>query len=177
MKFQTNNTPMKSRLIIVLLFIFSVNMYGQEFENGTIVTQHYDTITNVKIKKVSDAKSLLHITYIDNEGNEQKPAIETIKCYLRGEDVFCRIYNSGEMILVKQLIVGEKLNLYARNYNGSTTYYIEKVFDEIIKVPSSSGKFKKVIGEFLSDNTLLANKIKAKELQDITEIVTLYNKG
>ena len=177
MKFQTNNTSMKSRLIIVLLFIFSINMYGQEFENGTIVTQRYDTITNVKIKKVSDAKSLLHITYIDNEGNEQKPAIETIKCYSRGEEIFCRIYNSGEMILAKQLIAGKKLNLYARNYNGSTNYYVEKVFDEIIKVPSSSGKFKKVIGAFLSDNSKIADKIKTKELQDITEIVTLYNKG
>jgi len=168
---------MKSKLILVALFIFSISIYGQEFENGTIVTKHYDTIANVKIKKVSDSKSLLHLTYIDSKGNEQKPDIESIKCYTRGEEVFCRIYSSGEMILAKKVIAGEKLNLYERDYNGSKIYYVEKVFDEIIKVPSSSGKFKKVIGEFLSENNQIADKINSKELQDITEIVNLYNKG
>jgi hypothetical protein len=168
---------MKSKLILILVFIITINTYGQEYENGTIVTKHYDTIANVKIEKLSDAKSLLHITYIDEEGNEQSPDIESINCYNRGIDIYCRIYNSGEMILAKKVVNGEKLNLYERNLNGSTTYYIEKVFDELIKVPNSSNKFKKVIGSFLSDAPQIASKIESKQLVDIIEIVDLYNKG
>lgn len=168
---------MKSKFIVLVLFIFTISSYGQEFENGTIVTQHYDTIANVKIQKVSDAKSLLHITYIDTEGIEQNPDIETIKCYSRGEDIYCRIYNAGSMILAKQTVNGEKLNLYERDINGSTTFYIEKVYDELIKVPSSSNKFKKVISSFLSDIPQISTQISSQELTDIKEIVNLYNKG
>ena len=159
------------------IFMFSISIYGQEFVNGSIVTQRYDTISNVKIKKVSDAKSLLHLTYLDKDGNEQKPAIETIKCYSRGEEVYCRIYNSGEMIFAKQVVKGTKINLFERVVNGSKIFYVEKVFDELIKVPSSSNKFRKVLSSFLSDATQIASKIKAKELNDIHEIVSLYNKG
>ncbi|REE80730.1 hypothetical protein BX611_2383 [Lutibacter oceani] len=168
---------MKSKLLLILVFIFTISIYGQEYENGTIVTKHYDTISNVKIEKLSEAKSLLHINYIDEAGNEQSPDIETIKCYNRGVDIYCRIYNSGEMILAKKVVNGEKLNLYERNINGSTTYYIEKVYDELIKVPSSSNKFKKVIGSFLSDAPQISSKIESKQLVDIMEIVNLYNKG
>ena len=46
---------MKSKLILILVFIITINTYGQEYENGTIVTKHYDTIANVKIEKLSDA--------------------------------------------------------------------------------------------------------------------------
>ncbi len=168
---------MKTKLVVFVLFIFSISMYGQEFVNGTIITTRYDTIANVKIKVFNDAKSLLKISYIDSEGNEQKPKIEDIKCYTRGEDLFCRIYNSGEMIMVKQLISGKKLNLYKRNYNGTEIFYVEKVFDELIRVPSSSGKFKKVISAFLSESSQISAKIKTKELQDINEIVNLYNES
>lgn len=168
---------MKSKLAVFVLFVFSISMYGQEFEKGTIITLRYDTISNVKIKKVNDAKSLLHITYIDDEGIEQKPKIADIKCYTRGEDVFCRIYNSGEMILVKVLTKGKKLNLYKRAYNGTEIYYVEKVYDELIKVPKSSGKFKKVLSAYLSDSPQIVEKIKSKELQNIQEIVNLYNEG
>ena len=168
---------MKSKIITFLLVAFTIGTYGQEFEKGTIITQRYDTITDVQVKKMSDSKSLLHITYIDVNGAEQSPAIESIKCYSRGEDMFCRIYSSGEMILAKQLAMGEKLNLYERDNNGSKTYYVEKVFDEIIKVPSSNSKFKKVLGEFLSESPQIAERIKSQELQDIIEIVNLYNKG
>jgi len=168
---------MKSKLVVFALFIFSINMYGQEFVNGNIITQRYDTIANVNIKKISDAKSLLHISYIDAEGNEQKPDIATIKCYERGTEIFCRIYNSGEMIMVKQITKGEKLNLFERDRNGSKTYYVEKVYDELIKVPASSGKFKKVLSAFLSESPQIAAKIKSNELRDIKEIVNLYNKS
>ncbi len=168
---------MKSKLVLLLLVVFTISSYGQEFENGTIVTKHYDTIANVKIKKISNAKSLLHLTYIDQQGVEQSPEIESIKCYNRGEDIFCRIYNSGEMIMAKKVVIGEKLNLYERYYNGKTIFYIEKVFDELIKIPSSSNKFRKVIGDFLSDAPQIAARIEAKELVDIIEIVKLYNKS
>ena len=170
-------TKMKSKLVLFLVFVFTISIYGQEFENGTIVTKHYDTIANVQIKKLNDSKSLLHITYIDEQGNEQSPDIETIKCYNRGADIYSRIYNSGEMILAKKVVNGEKLNLYERHTNGSTTYYIEKVYDELIKVPSSSKKFKKVIGSFLSDAPQISSQIESKQLVDIEEIVNLYNKG
>ena len=168
---------MKSKLVIFALFIFSINIYGQEFVNGNIITQRYDTIANVKIKKISDAKSLLHITYIDAEGNEQKPDIANIKCYERGTEIFCRIYNSGEMIMVKQITKGKKLNLFERDHNGSKTYYVEKVYDELIKVPSSNGKFKKVLSAFLSESPQISAKIKSSELRDIKEIVNLYNES
>ncbi|HEY9169630.1 MAG TPA: hypothetical protein VIN72_09095 [Lutibacter sp.] len=168
---------MRNTLLSISLFIFSISSYGQEFENGTIITQRYDTITNVKIEKLNDAKSLLHLTYIDAEGNQQKPDIETIKSYNRGDENFTRIYNNGDMILVKQITAGKKLNLYERNYNGLTIYYVEKVFDELIKVPSSGSKFTKVLSDFLSDSDEISQKIKSKELQDLKEIVTLYNQG
>ena len=168
---------MKLNIITFVLVAFTISTYGQEFEKGTIITQRYDTITDVQVKKMSDSKSLLHITYIDVNGAEQSPDIESVKCYTRGEDMFCRIYSSGEMILAKQLAMGEKLNLYERDNNGSKTYYVEKVFDEIIKVPSSNSKFKKVLGEFLSESPQIAERIKSQELQDIIEIVNLYNKG
>ena len=168
---------MKSKLVVFVVFVLSISIYGQEFVNGTIVTARYDTIANVKIKKVSDAKSLLHVTYIDKDGKEQNPEIETIKCYERGTEIFCRIYSFGEMIMVKQITKGKKLNLFERDLNGRTTYYIEKVYDEIIKVPSSSGKFKNVLGDFLSDSPQISKKIRSKELQDIKEIVNLYNES
>ena len=66
---------MKSKLVLLLLVVFTISSNGQEFENGTIVTKHYDTIANVKIKKISNAKSLLHLTYIDQQGVEQSPEI------------------------------------------------------------------------------------------------------
>ncbi|WP_298363389.1 hypothetical protein [uncultured Lutibacter sp.] len=168
---------MKSKFILLLLFTITFSIYAQEYENGTIVTQHYDTISNVKIEKLSDSKSLLHLNYIDKNGEVQSPAIESIKCYQRGTDTFCRIYNSGEMVLAKKVVDGEKLNLYERYLNGGTTFYIEKVYDELIKVPSSSKKFKKVIGLFLKDAPKISEKINSKELEDILEIVNLYNKG
>ncbi len=168
---------MKYILLTISLFILSISSYAQEFENGTIITQRYDTIANVKIETVSDAKSLLHLTYIDADGNEQKLAIDSIKSYTRGDENFTRIYQSGEMILVKQITAGKRLNLYERDYNGSTTYYVEKVFDEILKVPSSGSRFNRVLGDFLSDSPEISQKIKSKELQDLKEIVTLYNKG
>jgi len=166
---------MRSTVILFVLAFLTVGVNAQEFTNGTIITQRYDTISNVQIKVLNDSKSLLHLSYIDHQGNEQNPPIKTIKCYTRGKDVFCRVYNSGEMILVKQLVQGVKLNLYSRIYNGSKIYYIEKVYDEIIKVPSSNGKFRKVIGAFLSDHSDLSNKIKSKALTDIHEIVKIYN--
>lgn len=168
---------MKHTILLFFLFIFSISSYGQEFVNGTIITQHYDTISNVKIEKLNDAKSLLHLTYIDADGNRQKPDIESIKSYTRGNENFTRIYNSGEMILVKQIIAGKKLNLYERAYNGLTTYYVEKVFDEIVKVPSADSKFSRVLSDYLSDSPEISQKIKSKELQDLKEIVTLYNQG
>ena len=166
---------MKYTLLTLSLFIFSISSYAQEVVNGTIITTRYDTITNVKIETLSNAKSLLHLTYIDAEGKEQKPDIESIKSYTRGDENFTRIYHSGEMILVKQITVGKKLNLYERDYNGLTTYYVEKVFDEIIKVPASGSKYHKVLGDFLSDAPEISQKIKSKELQDLKEIVKLYN--
>lgn len=166
---------MKYILLLFSLFIFSINSYAQEFVNGTIITQRYDTIANVKIETISDAKSLLHLYYIDVDGKEQKPDIESIKSYTRGDENFTRIYQSGEMILVKQITAGKRLNLYERDYNGLTIYYVEKVFDEIIKVPSSGSKFNRVLGDFLSDSPEIAQKIKTKELQDLKEIVALYN--
>ena len=54
---------------------------------------------------------------------------------------------------------------------------IEKVYDELIKVPASNGKFSKQISAFLSDDTELSKNIKNKKLSDIEEIVSLYNKG
>ncbi|MHB1147756.1 MAG: hypothetical protein ACYC01_09195 [Lutibacter sp.] len=168
---------MKYTLLTLSLFIFSISSYGQEFVNGTIITQRYDTISNVKIETISNAKSLLHLTYIDAEGKEQKPDIESIKSYTRGDESFTRIYNNGDMVMVKQITAGKKLNLYERDYNGTTTYYVEKVFDEIIKVPASGSKFNKVLGDFLSDSPEISQKIKSKELLDLKEIVTLYNKG
>jgi hypothetical protein len=166
---------MKYILLSISLFVFSISSYAQEFLNGTIITQRYDTIANVKIETISDAKSLLHLAYIDSDGNEQKPDIESIKSYTRGDENFTRIYQSGEMILVKQITAGKRLNLYERDYNGLTIYYVEKVFDEIIKVPSSGSKFNRVLGDYLSDSPEIAQKIKSKELQDLKEIVTLYN--
>jgi hypothetical protein len=166
---------MKYILLLFSLFIFSINSYAQEFVNGTIITQRYDTIANVKIETISDSKSLLHLYYIDVDGNEQKPDIESIKSYTRGDENFTRIYQSGEMILVKQITAGKRLNLYERDYNGLTIYYVEKVFDEIIKVPSSGSKFNRVLGDFLSDSPEITQKIKSKELQDLKEIVALYN--
>ncbi|PKP13861.1 MAG: hypothetical protein CVU08_03200 [Bacteroidetes bacterium HGW-Bacteroidetes-3] len=168
---------MKHTILLFFLFIFSISSYGQEFVTGTIITQRYDTIKNVTIEAVSNAKSLLHLTYIDAEGIVQKPDIESIKCYTRGNENFTRIYNSGEMILVKQITAGKKLNLYERAYNGLTTYYVEKVFDEIVKVPSSESKFSRVLSDYLSDAPEVAKKIKSKELVDLKEIVALYNNG
>lgn len=164
-------------LLLFSLFIYSISSYAQEFVNGTIITQRYDTIKNVKIETVNSAKSLLHLTYIDVQGNEQKPDIESIKCYTRGDENFTRIYNNGDMVMVKQITAGKKLNLYERDYNGLTTYYVEKVFDEIVKVPSSDSKFSRVLSDYLSDAPEVAKKIKSKELQDLKEIVSLYNKG
>lgn len=168
---------MKSTLIALLLFAVTAGMYGQEFATGTLITTRYDTISDVKIEVLNDAKSLLHVTYIDANGEEQQPKIDNIKCYTRGDEVFCRIYNSGEMVLVKQLVKGTKLNLYKRSYNGSDIFYIEKVYDELIKVPASSGKFRKVLSAFLDSAPDVASKIKTKELNDILEIVNLYNKS
>ncbi|MBE0424139.1 MAG: hypothetical protein IBX66_09410 [Lutibacter sp.] len=168
---------MKNTLLTISLFIVTISSYGQEFENGTIITQRYDTIKNVKIEKLSAAKSLLHLTYIDDDGKQQKPNIESIKSYTRGDENFMRIYNNGDMVMVKQITAGKKLNLYERNYNGVTVFYVEKVFDELIKVPASSSKYQKVLGDFLSDAPEISQKIKSKELQDLKEIVTLYNKG
>ncbi|MBG7628877.1 MAG: hypothetical protein IZT56_00450 [Bacteroidetes bacterium] len=168
---------MRSKLVVFALFIFTISIYGQEFVNGTIITKRYDTITDVKIEKFSDAKSLVHIAYINSEGNEVKPDIESIKCYTRGNEKFIRIYYDCDMILVKTITNGSKVNLYERDFNGSKTYYIEKVYDELIKVPSSNGKFSKQISAFLSDNTSLSKDIKNKKLSDIEEIVSLYNKG
>ncbi|WP_372768070.1 hypothetical protein [Lutibacter sp.] len=166
---------MKYTLLTFSLFIFSISSYGQEFVNGTIITQRHDTIANVKIETISEAKSLLHLTYIDADGNKQKPDIESIKSYTRGDENFTRIYHNGEMILVKQITAGKKLNLYGRDYNSITTYYVEKVFDEIIKVPASDSKFSRILGDYLSDAPEVAKKIKSKELQDLKEIVKLYN--
>lgn len=166
---------MKSKIVVLALFIFTINIYGQIFENGTIITKRYDTIANVKIEKFNDAKSLVHIEYIDNEGNTQKPDIETVKYYTRGNEKFVRIYYDCEMILVKAVETGRKVNLYERDYDGSKTYYIEKVYDELIKVPSSSNKFSKEIGEFLIDNATLSSDIKDKKITDIKEVVSLYN--
>ncbi|MDP2067564.1 MAG: hypothetical protein Q8K04_01240 [Lutibacter sp.] len=168
---------MKNTLLTISLFIFTISSYSQEFVNGMIITQRYDTITNVKIEKLNDAKSLLHLSYVDADGILQKPDIESIKSYTRGDENFTRIYNNGDMVMVKQITAGKKLNLYERNYNGLTVYYVQKVFDEIIKVPSSGSKYHKVLGDFLSDAPEISQKIKSKELQDIKEIVTLYNKG
>jgi hypothetical protein len=168
---------MRSSILLIAILMLSISIYGQEYVNGSIVTQRYDTITNVKIKKMSDAKSLLHISYLDENGNEQEPPIETIKCYTRGDEVFCRIYSAGEMIFAKQIVKGEKLNLFERDVNGSKLFYIEKIFDELIKVPVSNGKFRKVLSSFLSDAPQISTKIQAKELVDIYEIVNLYNKG
>ncbi|WP_111706293.1 hypothetical protein [Lutibacter citreus] len=168
---------MKSKILLFFLIVFTISIYAQEYENGTIVTTHYDTIINVKIKKINDAKSLLHLTYIDQNGDEQTPKIETIKHYKRGNDIFCRIYNSGEMILAKKVVQGKKLNLYERYPNGGKTYYVEKVYDELIKVPSSSKKFKKVLGSFLKDAPKISTQIISKDLDDIFKIVNLYNQS
>lgn len=168
---------MKSKLLLFILFIFTISIYGQKYETGTIITKRYDTIRNVNIEKISNSKSLLHLNYVDNDGNNQSPSIETIKCYTRGDEKFIRIYYDCEMILVKVVEMGNKVNLYERNYGGITNFYIEKVYDELIKVPSSNGKFAKVISAFLSDSNELSNKIKSKDLTNIEEIVTLFNEG
>ncbi|MBI9039985.1 hypothetical protein [Lutibacter sp.] len=164
---------MKLKIITLLLVVFTISIYAQEFEKGTIITKRYDTIKDVQIEKMNDSKSILHINYIDADGLSQSPDIETIKCYTRGDEMFCRIYNSGEMVMAKKIASGEKLNLYLRD----NSYYIEKVFDELIKVPSSNSKFSKVLSDFLSESPQIADKIKSQELKDILEIVNLYNKG
>ena len=56
---------MKNTLLTISLFIFSISSYGQEFVNGTIITQRYDTIKNVKIEKLNDAKSCFLAIFID----------------------------------------------------------------------------------------------------------------
>ena len=168
---------MKTKILTLLLLGSVSIIYAQEFVKGTLITTRYDTIANVDIQVMNDAKSLLRLTYIDHDGNKQRPDIDDIKCYTRGDEVFCRIYSSGEMILVKQLVQGKKLNLFERTYNGATIYYIEKVYDECIKVPSAAGKFSKVLSNFLKSSPELAERIKSKDLQDIHEIVKLYNES
>lgn len=168
---------MKIKLIILVIFIFTINIYGQKFEKGTIITKHYDTIVDVQIEKMSDTKSLKHLTYLNEEGETVKPSIETIKCYTRGADNFTRIYYDCDMILVKVIEKGAKVNLYERSHDGVSSYYIEKVYDELIKVPSTKGKFSKVISAFLNHNQEVSNNVKSKKLTDIKEIVDLYNKG
>ena len=166
---------MKTKLIVLALALFTFSTYAQEFEKGSLITCRYDTISNVQIEKMSEAKSLLHITYIDANGVKHKPEISTVKCYSRGEDVYCRIYQAGDMMMVKQIAKGEKINLYKKVSNGMDIYYVEKVYDEVIKVPNSSGKFKKVMSAYLSASPQISAKIKSKELTDIMEIVKLYN--
>lgn len=166
---------MKFNIALLALLISTISIQAQEFIPGTIITTRYDTISDVKIKKLSDAKSTLHLVYIDKLGNEQHPKIENIKSYTRGDEVYNRIYNNGEMILVKQLVAGTNLNLYHRYYSGIQVYYIEKVFDELIKVPSSKSKFKKVLGNFLINYPDIAAKIKSGNLSDINEIVNQCN--
>ena len=168
---------MKTKLLLLVLALFMANTYAQEFVKGSIITTHYDTIANVQIKKMNDAKSTLHLTYIDKEGLEQKPVISTIKCYTRGEEIFCRVYQAGEMIMVKQVEKGKKINLYKRVSNGIDIYYVEKVYDEIIKVPVSKNKFKNVLSDYLSSVPEISAKIKSKELSDIHEIIKLYNES
>ncbi len=168
---------MKNTITIFTMFIFTINVTGQAFEKGTIITKHYDTIMNVKIEKVSTARSLKHLTYVDSDGKTQKPAINTIKSYTRGTDKFTRIYYDREMILVKVVTKGNKVNLYEKNQDGIYSFYIEKIYDELIKVPSSSRKFSKVMSSFLDTNGELAKNIKAQKITDIKEIVNLYNKG
>lgn len=168
---------MKAKLIAFLFVAFASGIYGQEFVKGTLITTHYDTIANVDIQVMNDAKSLLHLNYIDEQGTTKKIDIENVKCYTRGEDVFCRIYSAGEMILVKQVIKGSKMHLFKRSYNGTDVHYVEKVYDECIKVPAMSGKFRKVMSSFLDSAPDLAARIKSKELKDIYEIVKLYNKS
>jgi len=160
-----------------MLLLFTGSMIGQEYIEGSIITKRYDTIKNVKIKILNETKSVLHLTYIDAEGNVQKPNINTIKCYTRGDEKFCRVYHAGEMIMVKEIVQGTKLNLYKRHYNGADLYYIEKVYDELIKVPLRNGKFKKVIGNFLNSYPDVASKIKTSELTDINEIVKICNES
>jgi hypothetical protein len=160
-----------------MLLLFTGSILGQEYIEGSIITKRYDTIKNVKIKHMNESKSVLHLTYIDEEGNVHKPNLDTIKCYTRGDEKFCRVFLAGEMIMVKEVVQGTKLNLYRRHYNGVDLYYIEKVYDELIKVPLRNGKFKKVIGNFLSSFPNVASKIKTNELSDINEIVKICNES
>jgi hypothetical protein len=167
---------MKTKLVVLALFIFIINSYSQQFEEGTIITKRYDTIANVKIQKISDAKSLTHLTYVNSEGKNKRPNIETIKCYTRGNEKFVRVYYDCEMILVKVITSGKKVNLYEKNSRGKITYFIEKVYDELVKVTASSKKFAKEMGAFLADNTQLSKEITDKKITDINKIVSIYNK-
>ena len=168
---------MKFTLTTFILAVFTFTVYGQIFEKGSIITQHYHTISDVQIKKLSVSESLQSITYINKNGKEQSPNIATIKSYTRGNDVFTRIYFEGKMLLVNQVTMGNKLNLYETETKGTKTYYVEKVFDELIKVPHSNNIFKKTMSEFLESSPLISEKIKSQELMDIVEIVSLYNKN
>jgi hypothetical protein len=161
--------------ITLLAIIMGVSIYGQEYVSGQIITQRYDTISDVMIKKMSPAKSFNQLIYTDSRGAEHQLQMENVKCYTRGKEVFCRIFHSGEMIMVKKIVSGTKLNLYVKYYNGRDIYFVEKVYDELIKVPTAHGKFRKVMSEFLQVNEEIARKIKSNELDDINEIVELYN--
>lgn len=166
---------MKLKLAQIALIIFTLNIQAQVFESGTIITKHYDTIRNVAIEKCNDAKSLVQITYLNNKGLPVSLNTDNVKCYTRGTEKFVRIYYDCEMILVKVIDLGKKVNLYQRNIYGSNTYFVEKVYDELVKVPNSSNKFSKEMSDFFADNPNLAFEIKSKKLSSITEIVSLYN--
>lgn len=100
---------------LVVFFCFNLASQESEFLDGKIITRKGDTLKG-QIKVQNRFRSFNKIIYLDNEGNEKKVAVDSIKSYERGKEFFeTLIINSKLFVLAKRIILGPNMTLYYRN--------------------------------------------------------------
>lgn len=185
---------MKSKLTFSLILLtISLNLKGQNsgFLNGYIITNSNDTIVGL-VKYVNQVpyRVLVDIKFKENEESKTKVyPPNSIKGYKADNKIFHSLQNpefGGNEFM--ELVINGYVKLYTSTvtsfgvpqYGGAntTSSFLLKTGDKIL-FSVANGKFKDRLSEYLSDNSIIAEKIKTGEYKkkDIEEIIREYNKS
>lgn len=175
----------KTLLIPAFLLVFQgAQAQSIAWKKGYAVLVNGDTIkgeVKVNLKKEQDMRTRVTV----RKSEEEKKSFNAVKVkeYVFDDTRYVTRTVDGESIFVKCISLGA-INLYEHLYEWQSgndivykpELYLEKANStELVKV--KSGKFKKLVEEYMADNTSLVQDVKDRkyEFEQFAEVVQQYN--
>jgi hypothetical protein len=175
------------KILLIPAFLFLLNTsyaQGIVWKKGYVVLTNGDTMRGeVRVNTKKEQEMRTRVTVRKSE--DEKKSFNPIKAkeYVFEDTKYVSRMVDGENTFVKCISMGA-INLYEHLYEWQSgndivykpEFYLEKANStEFVKV--KSGKFKKIVEEYMADNTELVQEVRDKkyDFDQFAEVVQQYN--